>query len=360
MNKILWTIVIVISLCLISLIYLNRAHAKIQEAIIVAITGLIAVVFGVIFFSGENNEIHKDISVVYFVSLEKKEPLFFTAPVLLHYTMAPGIIWGEFVRQHSEDSKQVFNNIPKDFNALTDLQTCALLQYLSMFYRLDWDIQRSKKSLPGFDSVRWRSLAGNNKDKQKFSKTDLLRIFSSNIFYSSLDKNLEFTLPKGTKISYKENFFGDKVKVCNIKIYKRFAFEIDISLYCSSYSAGLGKIGSYVGLTSPTNKWYVNWDERDKFGTAVIDMSCSAKFFKFMSGNPDVLSYKAWVKNLFEDLYQTFDWSVCDEEMQKYYQELANQQLLKNLGSGLEQKPTIEPSSIVSKQITMGNKEEKK
>ncbi len=358
MNKILWSVVIIISLFLIYLIFLNRAHAKIQEAIIVAITALIAVVFGVIFFSAENEEIHKDISVVYFVSLEKKEPIFFTAPILLHYTMAPGIIWGEFTKQYPAESKQVFSDIPKDFNALVDLQTCAFLQHLSMFYRFDWNMQRSKKSFPGANSIRGRSLSQNNKDKQEFNKSDLSEIFLSNTFYKALDKALELTFPKGTKISYKKDSFVDKAQICHIKIYKRFAFEIDISLYCSSYQAGLGKIGSYVGLTSPTNKWYVNWDEIDKFGTAVLDMSCTAKFFKFKSGNPNVLSYKTWIRNLFEDLYQTFDWTVCDDEMRIYYQELASQQLLKNLGSGFEQKPTIEPGSI--KQVTIENKEDKK
>lgn len=356
MNKILWSLVIVISSFLVSLIYLNRAHAKIQEAIIVAITGLIAVVLGVIFFSAENEEIHKDISVVYFVSLEKKEPVFFTTPVLLHYLMQSGVIWGNYKSKEPKNSKLIFSGIPDSSKALIDLQTAAFLQHLSMFYRDDWNMQIIKKELPGFSFTRFRCLGSYSKDKQIFTKASLETTFSKNIFFKSLMDNLQITLPRGTKVIFYP--YDSKQNICRIRMVKRFSFDTEITFSFSSYSSGLGKIGSYAGLTLPTNKWYVSWDNQDKFGTVVLNVLCKAKFFKLKSGNPNVLKYRELFRNLFDDLYQTYDWAVCDRAMRDYYEELANLNIVKSLGSGFEQKPIIESGSI--KQVATEKEEDRK
>jgi len=359
MNKLSWGIVIGIACVLVYLIYLNRAHAKIQEAIIVAITGVLAVVFGVVFFGTKNKEIDKNIATVSFVSLEQKKPVFFTAPILLHYFMNQGIIWADFERNHSNEAKNLMEALPKNMDGLemlADLQAVALIYYLGQSYHFNWDMIYTKKVLPGFISKRGMALNTDPKDKKVFSSKKLVQIFKQNKFCESLQQIHQLTLPKNTNLKYipysKEN------KKCQILISKRFAFEITITLYFSSYSAGIGKVADYIGLTEPTNVWHVNWEERDKFGTAVVTIECYAKFFTLKSGNPEVQRYKRWIENLFDNLYEEFDWSVCNESMREYNEELANQKIVSDLGRGFEQKKTGEPKNVISKQATI-NKSKK-
>lgn len=357
MNKTMWVFILVFAF-IFYLIYLNRAHAKIQEAIIVAIASLIAVIVGVIFFSSEPQEIKQDISTVYFISLDHKQPIFFTSPVLMDYAFPSGVIWSDFRTKKPEMEKQILKEFPNDFNPLIDLQVAAILQHLSMFYSQEWDMQRISKTLPFSRSFAGRSLSQNPKDKKIFVKKDLIDIFLGNILVDSLSNDAKISFPKATKLKYiPEN---GEYRVCKIRISKWFAFDTEITIFFTRYSAGLGKIGAYAGLVVPTNKWYVNWEERDKFGTVVINMSCRAKFSKLRSGDPQVLKYKTWIRNLFDDLYETFDWEACDQAMRQYYEELANLSTVSHLGSGFEQQPK---GGVEKKEETKGsgsdNKSEK-
>ncbi len=90
-------------------------------------------------------------------------------------------------------------------------------------------------------------------------------------------------------------------------------------------------------MTEPTNVWHVNWENREKFGTVVVDINCEAEFAALKSGNPKVQRYKKWVENMFDNIYEDFDWLVCNENMQKYNEELAHQKIVSGIGRGFEQ-----------------------
>lgn len=338
MNKLAWPIIAVATLILVVFIVLNRNHAKIQEAIIVAVAGLLTVVLGVVFLWADNNELHKQISVVSFVSLKDRRPVFFTSPVLVHYLLNQGIVWGDFERQNSDLANKLFEGLPNNTEGLknlADLQAIALMQHLLQAYMFSWDMEHTKKVFPGAVSVRGKALNRNPKDKKVFENAILLDIFEKNIFHKSLSKYSKLTLPKGTNIKYIP--YDDKMKKCQIIFSKRFAFKVKFTLSRNMYMAGLGNVGSYVGLTKPTNVWGVNWKERDDFGTAIVNIQCDAEFFPWLSGNPNIQTYKEWIGNLFVDLYNSFDWEVCNEAMKEYNAELAHQVTLNNLGKKLEQ-----------------------
>ena len=99
----------------------------------------------------------------------------------------------------------------------------------------------------------------------------------------------------------------------------------------------LGKVANYVGITKPTNIWNVNWDERDKYGTAIVTINCNAEFPFYKPGNPEVLRYRKWIQNLFDNMYEEIDWSICNNKMKEYNEELAHQVIINDLGKGFEQ-----------------------
>ena len=40
---------------------------------------------------------------------------------------------------------------------------------------------------------------------------------------------------------------------------------------------------------------------------------------------------------MFDNIYEDFDWLVCNENMQKYNEELAHQKIVSGIGRGFEQ-----------------------
>lgn len=361
MNKFLWTIVLLFAGALFYLIYINRAHAKIQEAVMVTIIALIATVLGVVFFGGETEEIKKTISVASFVSLEQKKPVFFTAPILINYLMQQGIIWSDFERNHPGLASKAMKALPQstdDLNMLTGLHAIAIMQYLGRSYHFNWDILETRHVLPGFALQIGQALNTNPKDKNTFESAELIEIFKSNKFNESLKNISQLTLPKGTSIKYIQP--SGQFKQHQIIISKKFSFVITIKLYFSTYFAGLGKVANYIGITEPTNVWNVNWEERDKFGTAIITINCNAEFYPFKSGNPEVQRYKKWIQNLFDNLYEEFDWSICNHKMKDYNEELAHQKIISDLGKGFEQNKRVDSKNIISKQAIISNSDKKK
>lgn len=338
-NKFSWAIVICFVCALVYLIYINRAHPKIQEAITVAIAGLFAVVLGVIFLGGETKEIKKMISVVSFVSLEKKKPVVFTAPVLIRYHMHQGITWSEFEKNHPQQDTKLMENLPESTEELSifaELLAVVFMQYLGQSYDSNWDVLKTIRVLPGATSILGQGLNTNPKDKKRFDSTELREIFSSNKFKDSLSKIHRLTLPKGTVIKYITS--SENPKNHQIIISKKFSFTTTINIYFSAYRAGLEKVANYIGITEPSNIWNINWKERNKFGMVAVTVACNAKFFPLKSGNPELQLYKRWLENMFDNLYEEFDWSVCQNSMREYFEELANQKIVSELGRGFEQK----------------------
>jgi hypothetical protein len=338
-NKFSWTIVICLVCALGYFIYINREHSKIHEAITVAIAGLFAVVFGVIFLGGEKKEIKKMISSVSFVSLEKKEPVFLAAPILYEYHMWQSIIWTEFQRNHAQHASQLLKSLPEDtkeFSLFTELLAVAVMQYLGRSYNSDWDVLKTIRVLPGEKSILGQGLNTNPKDKKRFDSTELREIFSANKFKDSLDRINRLTLPKGTVIKYITS--SENPQNHQIVISKKFSFTATINIYFTSYGVGLGKVANYIGITKPSNIWNVNWKERDKFGMVAVTIDCNAKFCSLKSGNPKLQLYKRWLENMFDNLYEEFDWSVCQNAMKEHFEELAHQQVINGLGEGFEQK----------------------
>lgn len=320
MNKLLWLGVLIVLFGTAFLVYLNRAHPKIQESSIVAIIGLLAVVLSVIFFGEAKNEINKTISAVSFVSNKDNLPEFFTSPVLSNYLIPQAVVWGKYAKDYPEKVKGLNND--KLHKAITELQVVALIQSLSGRFMFNWDTEFRTTKLPGATTTTGSSpkAKASVKDKTTFASEEFGNIFKSNRFYEILLDFYKLTLPKGTTIEYimptKNNNYH------SIIISKTFYFNINIKLRYFSYVGGIGSLREYVGLskTSETNRF--------EFGCVETIIECKASFNPFMTGNPTLLRYKKWVSDLFNFINEQFEWSICDKKIKDYVKELANRTII--------------------------------
>ena len=296
-------------------------------------------VLSVIFFAADSNVMDQDIDSVFFLSLEQKKPVFPLAPVLQDHFFNQSLIWSGFEANHPAEAKAAMDAIPQSMDSLhqvlAELQAVAVMQCLSHLYPTEWDAVSTRKVLPGSWSSRGVGLNPDPYDRTTFSPEQLDGAFKDNMFHASLLQIKHIAFPRRTRLTYVP--FSKESKKCQILLSKWPDFDISITLCFTAYSAGLGKVAAYIGTAVPTNVWNVNWNDRDKFGMAEVDIDCHAKFFPLESGNPKVQRYRKWVQNLFDNLYTGFDWSVCDEGMRKYSAELAHLKTNSDLGRGFEQ-----------------------
>lgn len=334
MGKIfMWVLIVTLIFILAFLVIINREELKIQEALLTAIPALFFVVLGIIFLSNDTNSIKKEINQIYFISLTENQPAFFPVPILIQYFTPQSILLASKIEGAPRPKIFDFKEHKDD---LVDFETMAILQHLSMFYSLRWNVQRISVILPTFDTIRGRAIFDEKKsDRVIYTYKDLEQKFGRNKYFYLLNSASQITLPKGTEIEY-ESYNKEKM-VSRIRIFKPFYFDINLIISFPSYSAGLGYIASYIGLVKPTNKWLVNFDVNDKWGSGVVNIKATANFPALGAGNPYVIKYKEWTNNLFLDLYNTFDWSICDNKIKEYNSNLANLLIINNLPNNFSQ-----------------------
>lgn len=304
-------------------------ETKTLEVFITAIAALIAVLLGIIFFPRTIEEnIKKEISQVYFN--KGGEIIFYNVPILSNYHFQQRLLYGNFTERNPDQAKAIFSDILTNVNCLIELETAALLNHLFGNYSGDWYIKRESKNFPGFNKITGQRLDSKNKDITSFSKEDLQKVFEKNIFYPDISTipNLKLSLPKGTRIEYQP--YTNNNQYCQIRFYKPLYFDVKIKMYFSSYVAGLGNLAYYVGLSKSQKEFTKDNDDKGH-GTIIITIECSATFEKIRAGDPVLIRYKEWTKNLFDDLYNTFDWSVCENRIKEYNEALAHQKIVNNL-----------------------------
>lgn len=300
---------------LLFVLWVNREHSKIQETVTIVIITLTATIIAVLFFSETSRIYKKEISTVYFLSNEGNRLLFFNKPILTHFYLDQGILYNDF----EKNTKQIKDAKIIDEHALfCDLQAAAIMNFLFKWYHHNWFIKTKWKEFPGFKSGGSEILGDIQKDIAKYKKDNLKIEFSGNRFFDYVFMMDQFVLPKGTKIKYQP--YTDSNKYCQIELYKPLSFDIKIKIYFTSYVVGLGNITRFVGISA---------DDYDKdYGTVIITTNCNAEFPKFRSGDPLILRYKKWAESIFDDLYNTFDWQVCNTSIKNYMEMTAYQAII--------------------------------
>jgi len=300
---------------LLFILWINREHARIQETVTIVIITLTATIIAVLFFSESSKTYKKEISTIYFLSNKENRPLFFNKPILTHYHLDQSVLYNEFEKSKKQP-KDI--KIVDDHSLFCDLQAAVIMNFLSNWYQHNWFIKTKWKKFPGFKSGSSESLGDTQKDVTIYKKNNLRKEFSGNRFFEYVFMMGQLSLPKGTNIKYQP--YTDSNKYCQIELYKPLCFNIKIKIYFTNYVAGLGNITRFVGISA---------DDYDvTYGTVVINAYCSAEFPKFRSGDPLILKYKKWTESLFDDLYNTFDWEVCDANIKEYMQTTAYQAIV--------------------------------
>ncbi|GEM_PF-3552257 len=305
-------------------LYQNRSASKIQEATVI----IAGIIIGALVVITKSEPIKKTITPVYFLSTKEKKLLFFDAPVLTSHYLQMGIIYNNYVRRKTDAKQDTSFDIPKEHKPILDLQVVAILNHLSQFYGRTWYVERESKELPGsrmgLSSPKEENV---NEDVQLVDKNALPASLKQTIFFEDWQPLTTFAVPKGTRIFYSED--EKDHRFCELRLYKPLSFDISVRVAFSSYMIGLGNVGHHLGLTDPEERFTRGDDPNVRdYGHLALRVTCKAKFNRFRGWHPSVVRYKEWAANLFDDLYQTFDWSVVQEDMRRYQETLAHQKII--------------------------------
>lgn len=327
MPKAMSIVLLVVIGFLLFLLYQNRSLPRIQEA-----TAVIAVVaIGALLVVARGGSLQKSIYSAYFISKKDQVPLFFAdTPVLIHHYLFQGAIFSHYQKRLADQKKKTSFDFSSDYNPLIDLQTIAILDHLLKFYRNTWYVKREMKEVASVTMFRGLTIEDVGNDLVKYGKEELPNSLKQNIFFDDLGGSTALALPKGTKIYYTVN---KEYPSREFRFHKRLSFDITIKIRYFGGSIGLGSVGDFIGLTNIIEDKYINTSDPNvsNYETICLLIICKAKFSKVRAWNPSVVKYKEWAQNLFDDLYNTFDWSVCEAQMRRHQQTLANQKIIKKL-----------------------------
>ncbi len=303
------------------LLYLNRSSSKMHEAtIVLAITILGALA---IILKGE--PIEKRIHVVYFANIKENAPAFFDVPILEFYQRNQNMIYNMYKDEMEKQKKEFSFDFKDSHQSFVDLQLMTIVNHLFLYYSRDWFVERLTKKFPGFIGTTGKQI---RTDKRKgdiiIYEATALPAIKQAPFYSAKLGFQAIALPKGTKINYIRN---QKSQLCELQLSKPLHFVIRIKIRFQSGILGLGEVGHYVGLTSFKDK-YVNPAVVGDYQTVVLEIDCEAKFGRLMQWNPDVIRYKEWAQKLFDDLYETFDWTSVNREMSTHQRDIATEMII--------------------------------
>lgn len=328
MSKAIPIVLLGLGCFLLFLLYENRSSPRIQEATVV----IAVVMIGALLFVARGGSLQKSIYSAYFINKKDQVPLFFAGtPILGQHYLFQGVIFGHYQKRLADQKKKTSFDFSSDYNPLVDLQAIAILNHLFTFYSNQWYAKSEIKELPTGISFTSRPMetedVGN--DLVKYTKKELPNSLKRNIFFDDVGGFSTLALPRGTKIYYTTD---KKYPSREYRFHKPFSFDIRIKIRYSHGGIGLGSVGYYVGLTNIEDKFISPEDPNVRnYETTILRIICKAKFSKIRPWSPTVVRYKEWAQSLFDDLYNTFDWSICQTKMRDYQETLSNQKIINKL-----------------------------
>lgn len=327
MGFLLPIILLLVGYALLLILYLNRGSSRIQEASVIIAT----VIIGALVFVTKEESLEGFINTVYFIDLENKQFCLFNKPILRHYYLNQSVILGSYENRLRKAQKDVSFDFPKDHKAIIDIHTMAVLEHMGLYYGRSWHVEGRSTEVPSgrVGSYRQLEIENVNKDTSIFTTDSLPNNMKQNMFFEDLKTFQNLALPKGTRMYYVTNPDNPFVEC---RFYKPFSFDVRIKVCSLLYTIGLGDVGDYLGITD-----FERSDTRaddpsvKKYGTFVITTHYTAKFSKIKAWNPAVIRYKKWAKNLFDDLYNAFDWKICFGKLKDREETLAHRKIIHKL-----------------------------
>ena len=313
------------------LLYLNRSSSRIHEA-----TAVVAIVIiGALAFVMKGETIKKTIATSYFADLEKNRPVFFEdMTVLMYHYSRQNIIFNEYSKSLIEQGKEV--SVNRD--TFVDLQTIAVLNTL---YKGSYSTRRERiETLSGGTMTNFQAIDEEEvkKDVVEFNKNSLPESLKQNRFYDYFEPIVPgvLKLPKGTKVCYSngehKEFRLRKPLLSFLPISSQF--DIKIKIRFNRYARGLSIVGMYKGVMDARYD-FARATRKDieasmNYGNYLLLIECEAKFHSLLAWNPQVVRYKKWVTDLFDELYYSFDDTVTRNKIREHQIDLASREIIKS------------------------------
>jgi len=282
------------------------------------ITVSVVAVFSLLFFL-QPHEIKKDFSAVYFISYEKNEPVFFMGNKSFekHYQKDSYLLGSHLYRQKQVYGEKSIFGSRDFFQVLTDLLSISIMEHLLQHYSKHWYGQQDIIQGPGivghgFKPKEIPEFLENHVTTYK--KEIWSRSFEKNIFIEDLPSIPDtLALPEGAKISYKRDTSSNHAEII---LRKPFWFDISIKIQQRVSVAGLGNMMEILFPDSINDSTFDEKYNRQKpFKTILFKIECKAKFNRFLPGNRYTLAYREWVDELFNMLYQAYDWELFEKQI---------------------------------------------
>jgi len=324
---ILW----IIGCVLLFLLFLNRSSSRIHEA-----TAVVAIVIvGALAFVMKGETIKRTIASSYFVDLKEDRPVFFEdMTVLMYHYLDQNIIFNKYAKNLAEQGNKV--SINQD--TFVDLQAIVVLNTL---YRCSWSTRRvSTETLSGGTMTSFQPIEEEEvkKDVVEFNKNSLPESLKQNRFYDYFESTVPkvLKLPKGTKFYYSSGKYREfrfiKPLIPLLPMYSQF--DIKIKIRFDRYARGLSIIGMYKGVMDAYYD-HARATRKDieasmNYGDYLLLIECEARFPSLLAWNPQVVRYKKWVNDLFDELYNSFDDTVCRNKIREYQIDLASREIIKS------------------------------
>lgn len=312
-------------------LYWNRSAPRIQEA-----TAVVAIVIiGALAFVMKGETIKRTIATSYFADLEKSRPVFFEEmTVLMHHYSRQNIIFSEYEKSLIKQGKEV--SVNKD--TFVDLHAIVVLNTL---YKGSWSTRRERiETLSGGTMINFHATDEEEvkRDVVEFNKNSLPESLKQNRFYDYFEPIVPgvLKLPKGTKVYYSngehKEFRLRKPLLTFLPISSKF--DIKIKIRFDRYARGLSIIGMYKGVMDAyydfaraTRK---DIEDSRNYGNYLLLIECEAKFPSLLAWNPQVVRYKKWVNDLFDELYYSFDDTVTRNRIREHQIDLASREIIKS------------------------------
>jgi hypothetical protein len=309
MKNLFIVVAAVVFLAMCGLIWVNRGSEKIVTGAVMAIIPFaLAIIMGVLVFGGEPS-IVETFSTNFFYDHERKLPL--ASGWLAHHRsdvspflpFAPGAllkIRPELFASAEDPTGQTLYH---------HLLQRGILDWMTTRYRGSWETELVPFDIGNTRGERFGPAPG-SLPSHILSTADLKRLFSGN-WFEEIDWPIppQLAVPPGTTMtvtppSRKEGAmeYGD------ITLRTRF---VTLSIRTEA-AMWIRSVGSYQQLAATQA-------EAERLGTAVYVVRIRAEFTRWRSGHPDMPRYKAWVRQIGDQLKARLDERAIWQQVKEDY-----------------------------------------
>jgi len=349
MSKLLLFAVISICILLFTFLHLNRASPKIIETFVIVLITITATIF----YISKPEEINKNIHSIIFIDqtdANKNELMHFMGvPVLDKFYFFHTTTAIDHINKYQNKNSKIGIDYHKNSDFLLELISLLIVDKWRNLFAHHWCVEKEIAILAGSDRVtrRYKKSTEVEDDFIHIPFKDFPKLLINNRYdwkplgYAthSVDKTGKqtelvgplydggLTFPKNTSFNFVKNEV-DKPNSYEISLKKSFFYNIKINIQYIAGGSGLANLAEYLECTAPERNINSSTKNDTNYFRYIIKISCNAKFNRFTAGNPSTKLYKEWVNEMFNDIYDNYDWSVIQKAMSQYIVEKASANIL--------------------------------